>query len=1488
MKLRVTLVRPRGDAEDVAITADATARVGDIARTIVVADPQRAHDGAGEATLEVFSTIGQAPGRVLDPETTLAHVEIAAGAALRVVPTDYAQRSPVGELRITQGPAAGASWPLTRGAFSIGRDAACDIVIDDPLVSKRHARLEVGPDRIELVDANSANGVLVDGAAVPHLASTRGRITAVLGDSVVEIRVTVADPDTAAAIAPRQIPFVRSPRVERRYLGEELAGTDLPVPPRPQPFPWLALVAPMLMGATLFAVTGSAISLVFVALSPILMIGTWLTARMNAKAQLRDDKARFEQQLERLTSRLDAERREEASVRRAEVPELDAVCADAVSAGPLVWTRRVEHWSFLHVRLGLGAATSRNTVADSSQRDRAFPEYLERLDAVVEEHRLVPGVPILESLPDAGALGIAGSTAAAAGAARALLAQVGALHAPADVVIAGFVGASWTPEFADSKWMPHTWAAEEMLGTASLADNPATGARLLAQLEEIVEARGRSAAVAERLGAQKEEDAATRAGASVGETRAQSAGVPTPAIVVLITPDAPADLGRLIQLSERAAGRGVLPVWIGATPADLPAACRTWLHVPAEGDSSAHFVRLGESVAPLTVDSLDPARFAVVARALGRLTDVADVAHDEADVPRTVSLVHLLGREAAEQAEAVIDRWTQNHSIAARRAPGGRGYQPKLRALVGQTGQGALHLDLRAQGPHALVGGTTGSGKSEFLQAWVLGMAAEYSPERVTFLFVDYKGGSAFADCIRLPHSVGLVTDLNPHLVRRVLVSLRAELHHRERLFNRKKAKDLLELEKAADPDAPPALVLVIDEFAALAKEVPEFVDGVVDIAQRGRSLGIHLIMATQRPAGVIKDNLRANTNLRVALRMADETDSDDVIGSADAALFDPGLPGRGIAKTGPGRTTLFQSAYTGGWSLDETDETVVEVRPFGLADAPAWPLPEPPSSAEDAEDLGPNDQQLLVERMVQAAREAALAAPRRPWLDELAPTFDQTLLPQRTDAALVMGVIDLPERQEQTSVAFLPDDEGHVAVFGTGGSGKSVVLRTLAISAGITPRGGPVHVYGIDAAAGGLRMLEPLPHVGAVISGDDAERIERLFGMLRHELDRRGDAYAAVGASSLTEYRTLAGMPDEPRLLVLIDGFPAFRTAYEAVTGRADTYRALQQVLSDGRALGIHVALTADRGQSVPSALQAMIQRRVVLRMTDDDAYSLLGVPRDILSSDAVPGRAIIDDHEAQIAVIGGTRSTKEQATAIERMAASMIRRGRTQAPPILSLPQLYGAGELPAARGDQVVIGLADTDLGPFAIDPSGTFIVSGPPASGRSNAVAAIAAQVVRARPGVPAYFIGNPRSPVVSAVPWRQVAPDASRAMAALAEAEERADAGEVPLVAIEGIGEFANSLIEMPLSNLVKRAARGEVLLVVEGEIGSWNSNFGLFGELKAARRGIILQPETIDGEVVLKAPFPRLQRGEFPVGRGILAQRGKLVRLHLPLVVPAT
>src|SRR5690606_26294103 len=384
-----------------------------------------------------------------------------------------------------------------------------------------------------------------------------------------------------------------------------------------------------------------------------------------------------------------------------------------------------------------------------------------------------------------------------------------------------------------------------------------------------------------------------------------------------------------------------------------------------------------------------------------------------------------------------------------------------------------------------------------------------------------------------------------------------------------------------------------------------EFVDGVVDIAQRGRSLGIHLIMATQRPAGVIKDNLRANTNLRVALRMADESDSTDVVGSSIAAGFDPAIPGRGVAKTGPGRLTSFQTGYAGGWTSETASKPSIDIAELTFGVEKRWEAPKP-EVAEEKADLGPNDTARLVASLSAAATAAHIPAPRKPWLDELASVYDLSMLRQRTDEELVIGVVDDAQKQSQYPVYFRPDVDGHLAVYGTGGSGKSVALRSIAVAAAITPRGGPVQVYALDFASGGLRMLETLPHVGAVIAGDDSERVARLLGRLRGMIDERVLRYGAVRASTVVEYRELASKPQEPRILLMIDGMATFRQEYEFSASSA-LFNQFLQILSDGRQVGIHVVVSADRPGSISPSVSASFQRKVTLRLTDENDYAMI-----------------------------------------------------------------------------------------------------------------------------------------------------------------------------------------------------------------------------------------------------------------------------------------
>lgn len=1491
MRLKLTLNRVSGTSADIVVTTDAAASISDVAEAIArldpVADPLAgALPAHANRTLTLAATLpGSVEARVLPPEAAIGESWIGSGASVGIVEAGAPaiRRGPVvAHLRVVSGPDAGAEFALTEGTTVLGRDPGCDIELHDPLVSKRHVRFEAS-DAVEVVDLGSANGVIVDGGLVQRLRIDGSEMLQV-GDTRLQVQVAARGSLAGVAAKAGPVPFNRSPKVEPRYAGEEFAAPEVPAAAADQPFPLLAMLLPVLVGGAMFFVTRQPTSLLFVLLTPVMLVGNYMSGRSRDKRRLAKAVTQFDERLESLDALLAEEAALEHAQRHEESPSTLDAYRQAMERGPLMWTRRPEHWSFLNVRLGVGRMASRNTVVERG-RGEILRDFQERLDAVVEAHATVADVPIVENLHDAGALGVAGSPDQAVGSVNSLLVQLTALHSPAELVVAALVTPAWSSQLEWLKWMPHTSSAQSPIGGGHLADGAASAGALLSALEGVVEERLRQSKGGMRRGSMDAADAAlVRGGDGVDASPSQAA--PVPAIVVLIADDVAVDRARLVQLAERGADAGVYPIWFAADVAALPAVCRTYLALGERpGVGTVGFVRLGKTIPDVVTEQVPQAHALDYARRMAPVIDAGALAVDSSDLPRTISLVTLLGPDLAESPDAVVDRWRQNASIHDR---SGGPLVPRragrLRAIVGSAGVDPMHLDLRAQGPHALVGGTTGAGKSEFLQAWVLGMAAEYSPDRVTFLFVDYKGGSAFADCVELPHCVGLVTDLSPHLVRRALTSLRAELHHREHLLNRKKAKDLLELEKRGDSDCPPALVLVIDEFAALVGEVPEFVDGVVDIAQRGRSLGIHLIMATQRPAGVIRDNLRANTNLRVALRMADESDSDDVVGVKDAAHFDPGLPGRGVVKTGPGRLALFQSGYAGGWTTREPETAAVEVAELRFGGEVRWEEPGPVDDGAQRE-LGPTDQQRLVASVVAAHRAAGIPAPRRPWLDELALVYDLALLRQRTDSQLMLGVGDVPARQQQAPVYFEPDVDGNIAIFGTGGAGKSVALRTLACAAAITPRGGPVHVYALDFGSGGLRMLEQLPHVGAVIGGDDTERIVRLLRMLRGELESRAARFAAANAASITEYRRLASRPDEPRLLLLVDGFPSFREDFETTPGRSQWYDTFRDVLTEGRQLGIHVALTADRAGAVPSSVSSSIQRRIVLRLADD-GYSLLDVPGDILSPSSPPGRAIVDGIETQLAVLGGTSSVSEQAAHTARFAEAMRRASLAEAPSIGAMPVEYAQSGLPTTVGGLPVLGIGESDLGAFPFDPTGTMLLSGPPASGRSTAFGSVATSLRRFDPEVRLYYIGNARSPLVRAVAWTATATTVDEA-ASLARNLEAAvtdpdTEGRIG-VFVEAIGDFLQSSADMPLVELIRSVRRSDHFLLAESETSGWGSSWPLLAEVKNGRRGILLQPETLEGDLLLKTPLPRTVRSDFPPGRGVYIAKGSFERVQLPV-----
>jgi S-DNA-T family DNA segregation ATPase FtsK/SpoIIIE len=1013
------------------------------------------------------------------------------------------------------------------------------------------------------------------------------------------------------------------------------------------------------------------------------------------------------------------------------------------------------------------------------------------------------------------------------------------------------------------KWLPHVGSDHSPVAAHHLASTPAAAVRLVAAIEEVLEDRGTD----------------------------RSGQAPIPSVVLVVENGAPVERSRLVELSELGSRAGVYVLWLAPTKSHLPAACKTFIELnPAHpGIARVSWVNQEHCVAEVAVESLEAVRASGLARTLSPVVDAGARVDDDSDLPRAVSLVSLLGLDALSSPDFILDRWRLSNSLPAVGGctPGSRRRRENhLRALVGAAAGQGFVLDLRTHGPHALVGGTTGAGKSEFLQAWVMGLAAEHSPARVTFLFVDYKGGAAFGDCVRLPHAVGLVTDLSPHLVARALTSLNAELRYREEILRSAKAKDLLELERRGEGEIPPSLVIVVDEFAALAQEVPEFVDGVVNVAQRGRSLGLHLILATQQPAGVIKGNLRANTNLRVALRMADPDDSVDVVGTPQAAAFDPGIPGRALAKMGPTRLTPFQSGYVGGWTSAQPPKPIVTVEDFGFGQGATWEEQEEALVGAERPQ-GPNDLHRMVSTIRGAFDSSGMAAPRRPWLDTLANVYDLARSPQsRTDSELIFGVLDAPERIQQDPVAFLPDHDGNMVVYGTGGSGKSTFLRTLGIVAGLSTRGGPCHVYGLDFGTRGLQMLETLPHVGGIINGDDQERVTRLLGMLRRTVDDRAVRYAAVSAGSIGQYRSMAKMPQEPRILVLLDGIGPFRQTYEAGP-LSRWFDMFQGIAADGRQVGVHMVVSADRQAAVPAALASVIQRRLVLRLAGDVECSMLGVPPDAFAVDSPPGRGFLDGHEVQVAVLGGTATTPRQADAIAALGSELRRLDRPPPAPVGRLTDRVRLVELPVEVGGLPALGIADDTLAPMGFAPEGSLLVIGPPQSGKTTVVATIALSLRRYRPSSTFAYLGSVQSPLSAASYWFDMAcgPDDVAGLAKdlagrLTSASERASG---LVVVIEGIAEFLNTPADGPLQELLKACRASGSFVIANGETSTMSSSWPLLQPLKAPRHGIALQPDQIDGDSVFRTSFPRASRVEFPPGRGWYIRGGKVRRIQCAL-----
>ena len=1432
MSLRVRLELPGGDARDVAIEIDAERRVAELAGAL-----------AGHLALPEPPALacGRLGGR-LDPDATLRQIGVRSGDRLVVggagEPAPAPPRAQV-ELLVAGGPCSGRRVPLAAGSYRVGRSASCDVVLDDPAVSRVHLALTVdAAGGVEVSDTGSNNRTFLAGEPLAGPVPLAAGQVVELGRSLIEV-VPAAEPQAPPAPGDGfEVAFNRPPRILRPEPELTFELEAPPQRPRRQRPPVAGALMPILMSGAMFAFTQNLLMLLFAALSPVMLVASLIEARLGGRRAHRRAVAEFERRLDEVDAEMGRAAEAEAERLRANGGDVATLIRRAETLDNALWERRPGGADFLDLRLGWGDRPSGISLQVGQGGD---PELRDRAAEAGDRHATLRAVPLVTALRRVGSIGVSGDPAQTNALARSLLLQVATLHSPDEVVIASAVPDSERDDWAWLGWLPHARNETSPVGLPLVAAGE-EAAGLLARLLELVERRGQN-------------------------------GSTEPAVVVLLHESAGLSRGMVVGLLAEGPRRGVHAIWLGASMRGLPGACGAVVELDSgTGGLELTLPTTGERSRCLAADLAPPPVAAGAALSLAALRDAGSRAGQH-DIPARVGLPATLGLDGwPEQLEGW---WHEDDGRLS--APVG----------VGPGGE-VFAVSLRDDGPHALVGGMTGAGKSELLQTLVAALAARHSPARLNFLLIDYKGGTAFKDCVGLPHTVGFVTDLDGHLVNRALVSLSSELRRREAILRQAGANDLRSLERTRPELAPPSLAIVVDEFAALIRELPEFVNGMVDIAQRGRSLGIHLVLATQRPQGVINDKIRANTNLRVSLRFTDAAESRDIVETAEAAR--PGLPpGRAFARMA-GRITEFQAAYAGGRSRAERGPAPVRVRDLGFGGLPAAAADGPGDPDDRATDLV-----RLVALAGEANRRLGLPPPPRPWLPTLPETLplSSSLLAGEvtrqgrrggSGPTAVIGLVDEPAAQRQVPLGFSLEADANLLVHGTSGAGKTTLLRALAVSLATACPPDQVHLYGLDFATLGLRPLEALPHCGGIVAGDEPDRCARLLWMLQTEMERRRALLAGAGAASLGEYLASGPASPAPYVLVLLDGYPGFVAASQEIDQGASV-GVLRTLVAEGRPLGIGFVLASDRQAPFLASISAGIARRVVLRMATDDEYSYLGLPRAVFKDVSLPpGRGFSERGlEVQCACLGEDPSGAAQAAAVAAAGAALRERhGPGDAPRIRLLPARVSREAMPVPSGAlEAVVGLEDRSLAPVAVDlGEGHFLVAGPRRSGRTTALATIALSLA-ARGEADLHLLADRRQTALATLEiWRSAAlgpPVCAEAARRLATELREGPTGR-PCVVIVDDGEH---LVD-PAANrdgldwLVQQGPEHGVHVVVAVEPQSAQRAFAPWlTQVVREGQGILLNPNpALDGAILGVRLPARRGTAAMPRGRGYLVRQG--------------
>lgn len=1165
--------------------------------------------------------------------------------------------------------------------ITIGSASENHIVICSRFVSKNHLTIRKAGTEYHLIDKGSTNGTYVNGTLVSSYTLSYAD-TIILGDVKIVftgksleiyyisslIRVNGLNSTVRDYHSP--VVFKRSPRLKMSTPSKVIEIESPPSMGGKPEINWLSTLLPAFSTASIAviiaAVMGSVMMLVYslpmTVVGLIISITNYFRQKKKYATQevLRLNK--YSEHLNSVTHEIEHYQREQIRALEAADPDTNTCLSIASNLDHRLWQRRVTDADFLSVRLGSGKV--------SSSVDIHFPktslsleedELASQPQRIYEKYRFVDGAPITCDINRSQVCGIVGPHSDAINLLNTILVQLSTHHCYTDLKTILIYDKADQEELSWTDHLPHVY--DDNNATRFVAKTKIEATELIKSFVDVIKSR------------KYQRDAEDTFGAP-------SAFLPY-YLFVLVQPtflDKSNPINEFLLRTKNLSGGMIM---IADDVAQLPPECNLFIDI--RRNTGEVYSKENTSIKrKFILDSFDFSNYNRFGLMLKNVSCEAENAGSF--LPKSYSLFDMMGITDITQWD-IGKQWEKSNFIETMAAPIG----------IAENGDKiVLDLHEKSHGPHGIIAGTTGSGKSELLISYIISVAMNYHPYEVSFVIIDFKGGGMVNQLAKLPHLIGTITDLDGNGINRSLASIKAELDKRKRIFAESNLSDnniseYIDRYKAGEVHIPlPHLVIIVDEFAELKQNQPEFMKELISASRIGRSLGIHLILATQQPGGQVSGEIWTNSRFQISLRAASAEDSTEVIKSPLA--FSIKEPGRAYLRVGNNEIfELIQSAYSkervpnGQYQF----ETVIDYinsfcRANGIKRLPSIYLPALP--------------QVLDYR--------------------ISTNFD------KNDHSIVscVGMYDAPEQQAQGELVLNLSEE-NVIIIGSPQRGKTNLLQIIIrdIAQHYTPK--QVNLYVIDFASMILKNFSELNHMGGVVTAVEEEKMENLFKLLTAEIDSRKRIFSENMVSSFSAYKE-AGFRELPQIILLIDNFTVMQELYP------EESELLISICREGITAGITVVMANAQTGGLGFKYLIHFSQRIALYCNDSGEYSTL-FARNRLSLQNIPGRILTEiNHqivEAQVFISFYGEKEIDRVNKIHQFVADCNShnidshaRQIPMVPEMLTLEVMQLEGHNVSISNYRIPVGLDYSNMEVVYLDllRQGIVAISGSEQSGKTN--------------------------------------------------------------------------------------------------------------------------------------------------------------------------